>query len=431
MGLLLYNLCFPFVLLCMLPGLALRLVRRGNYKENFFQRFARYSPSVRERLGQGRIWIHSISVGETFVAIKLARQMKQTDSSLKFVVSVTTSTGFAQAKNAASDWLEVIYNPVDALPFVHRALDCVCPRRLIFIEAMWPNLLVQTKRRGIPVTMIPRLSPRSEKRFRMARALVAPVFGKVDLWCLQEKADIQRWSALGANPQKMEVTGAIKFDYAGQEFDTERQVIKLRSALADLLPNPSAPVLLAGSTFPGEEKLVTEVFLKLREQFSDLFLILVPRHVERTAEVLRDLEGFHGLRVAVRTMLKTAPRPADCLVVNTTGELQYWYHLASVVVMGKSFSAEGGQNPAEPAAAGKPVLFGPHMENFSSLVEMLLHTGGALQVPDAAALQQAMAHLLGQPEAAADMAAKGQSALAAHTGATQRAATAILASRQR
>ena len=428
LGLLLYNLLFPVVLLLMLPGLLLRLIRRGNYQHKFSQRFARYDADVLARIGSGRTWIHSISVGETFVAIKLARQMKQADSSLKFVLSVTTSTGFAQAQSAASDWLEVIYNPIDALPFVKRALDAIAPARLIFIEAMWPNLLTQAKKRGVPVAMIPRLSPRSEARFLKARSLVAPVFKQVDLWCVQDKSDLERWTRLGADPSKIQVTGAIKFDYAQQPADTERKIAALGAIVAELTRASSRqlpPVLLAGSTFPGEEKLFTQVFLGLRKQFPELFLILVPRHVERTAEVLNDLQPFvtgHGLRVAVRTQLAAAPKPADCLVVNTTGELAHWYHLATAVVIGKSFLAEGGQNPAEPVVAGKPVLFGPHMENFSSLVGMLLESGGATQVSDAAALEAELRELLGQPGRSRDMAQRARLALQAHTGATARVA---------
>lgn len=431
LGLFLYNLFFPVVLLFMLPGLILRLVRRGNYQHKFAQRFARYSPEVLARVGQGRTWIHSISVGETFVAIKLAREMKQADPTLRFLLSVTTSTGFAQAQNAASDWLEVIYNPLDMLPFVKRALAAFRPARLIFIEAMWPNLLTQAKKRSIPIAMIPRLSPRSERRFRKGKCLVGPIFAQVDAWCVQDQADLQRWTALGVDPARIEVTGAIKFDYAGQGPDTDKRVGALRNLLAQLLPpanGEQAPVLLAGSTFPGEEKLVTQIFIKLRKRFPGLFLILVPRHVERTAEVLNDLQPFvcEGLRVAVRTQMAAAPHPADCLIVNTTGELQYWYHLATAVVIGKSFLAEGGQNPAEPVVAGKPVVFGPHMENFAGLVGMLLESGGARQVTDASHLEQTLAELLADPAAAAKMAGQARVALEAHTGATTRIAASCL-----
>lgn len=433
LGLLLYNLLFPFILLCMLPSLALRLIRRGNYQYKFAQRFARYDADVLARIGAGRTWIHSISVGETFVAIKLARQMKQSDSSLKFVISVTTSTGFAQAQNAASDWLEVIYNPIDALPLVKRALNATAPTRLIFIEAIWPNLLTQAKKRGIPVAIVPRLSPRSEARFRKVRSLVAPIFGQIDLWCVQDRSDIERWSYLGADPSKIQVTGAIKFDYAQLPADTSSKVAAFSSILTTLTgpvqPERLPPVLLAGSTFPGEEKLVTEVFLKLRQEFPGLFLIVVPRHVERTAEVLSDLKPFveqFGLRVAVRTQLAAAPKPADCLIVNTTGELQHWYHLATAVVIGKSFLSQGGQNPAEPVVAGKPVLFGPHMENFSSLVGMLLEIGGACQVDDALALENKLRELFSHPERAAEMAKCARVTLDGHSGATVRVATGCL-----
>ena len=278
--------------------------------------------------------------------------------------------------------MEVIYNPLDARRFVRRALDAIRPNRLIFIEAIWPNLLAETKKRGIPAALIPRLSPRSEKRFGKARRWTGPIFRELDLLLLSDAEDIPRWTSLGAQPAQFRVTGNIKFDQAPQ---SPERLNALREILRNLGIADDAPILLAGSTFPGEERIVADAYCKLRETHPRLFLVIVPRHVERTNEVAADLT-VAGLSFARRTAFAENLKSEienlkfDCLVVNTTGELRDWYHLATVVFIGKSLTSIGGQNPVEAVAAGKPVVFGPHMENFQPLVAQWLAADAAIQV---------------------------------------------------
>jgi len=423
LSLFLYNLLFPFALLIMLPGLGLRIMRRGNYRRKFLQRFGIYDEEVKTRLAGGnRIWIHSISVGETFLAMKLARKMKELDPAQKLVLSVTTSTGFALADKSAEDWLEVIYNPLDALPFVHRALKFIRPAELVFVEAMWPNLLLGAKKRGIPIAMIPRLSQRSERRFRKFRFFTGGFFGAFDLHCAQEAEDPPRLASVGADPQKIRVTGSIKFDHADDT--TSSRAEEFHELTKSLGVKEGAPILLAGSTFPGEEKILVQMFCDLRRQFPDLFLILVPRHVERTPEILGEINPF-GLNIALRTKPEKKTQ-ADCLIVDTTGELRDWYHVGTVIFIGKSLESYGGQNPVEAAIAGKPVVFGPHMENFANIVRLLLEHGAAIQVAGPAALKSEIARLLAGPGLRREMTRHIGKALASHQCATGRAASLLL-----
>lgn len=425
-----YNLLFPFALLLMLPNLLRRMARRGNYRHKFAQRLGIYDREVLARLGAGgRTWIHSISVGETFLALKLARKMKALDPSLKLVISVTTSTGFALAEKSAAEWLEVIYNPVDALPFVRRALRFVRPRQLVFIEAMWPNLLLGAKLRGIPVAMIPRLSERSGRRFAKFRYFTGGFFGAIDCLCAQEPEDAPRLEAVGADPANIHVTGGIKFDYsdpAGAGPSTSRAG-EFRALLRSLGVRDNAHILLAGSTFPGEEMVFSRLFLELREKFPDLFLILVPRHVERTPAILEELIPT-GMTIAMRTKIAEGAKP-DCLIVDTTGELRDWYHVGDVNFIGKSLDSYGGQNPAEAAAAGKPVIFGPHMENFKNVVRLLIDHGAAIQVAGVEELKKEIARLLADPVLRKKMGANAPTALTSHQGATGRAAALLLKQR--
>ena len=423
-SLLAYNCFFPFVFLALLPSLLRRMLRRGGFRENFGQRFGRYHPATRARFAQGRWWwIHSISVGETLVALKLAQELHRRDPALRVAITVTTSTGFALARAACADWIEVLYNPLDGRTIVHSALDLIRPERLILIEGeAWPNLLAECRARDIPVALVnARLSPRSERRFLRTRYWIAPIFKLIDQIFVPEKADLQRWQGLGIPAARLHLTGSIKFDSATDA--PPARTAEFQTLLAALSVPADAPVLLAGSTWAPEEKILAETFLQLRREFPRLFLILVPRHIERTPEILRDLAPL-GLRICRRSALPLAT-PADCdaLLVDTTGELREWYALATIVFVGKSLpgvAEVGGQNPAEPAALGKPVIVGPHLENFAALLDLLHAHRAARTIPDSSALIPVIRDLLRNPAARAAMGERGRSALASHRGATGR-----------
>lgn len=416
---LIYNILFPIAVLFMLPGFLVRMIRRGKYRHKFGQRFAIYSPGVRERIaGTRRIWVHAVSVGEVNIALKLIQALRDADDSLTFILSTTTSTGFKLAASRKSPWLEPIYNPLDFLPVARRAVRLIRPRALVLVEAeVWPNIVCEARELGAKAILVnARLSPRSEKRFRAARFFAAPLFNQLDALFLQEPEDVGRWSSLGVNPEKLHVTGSIKFDDSAVAARPKKD---FRPVL-DLLGVPaSAQVLLGGSTFDGEEEILARVFMELRQTRPDLFLILVPRHHERGDAVTRQLERL-GLNVARRTQPATFSSKPDILLVDTTGELASWYACATVVFIGKSLCERGGQNPAEPITAGVPVVFGPHMANFASLVDTLLRKQAAIQVADQSALQSALESLLDSAGKRAAMVERARNCLETHRGATNR-----------
>ena len=425
LSLLIYNLFFPLAFLAMLPGILRRMRRRGNYQRKFPQRFGRYDEAERTRLAVGPwVWVHSISVGETLLALRLIRTMRELQPALRVVLSATTTTGFALAEENASDWLEPIYNPVDALLPVRWALDAVCPQRIIFIEAIWPNLLSQAAARGIPTSLIARLSPGSESRFRRYRFFTGPIFRLLDAICVEEPADIGKWQSLGVEPGNVHLTGNIKFDQPARPDD---RAAEFRELLLRLRVPPDAPVLLGGSTFPGEEGMLARICMRLRREFPDLFLIVVPRHVERANEAAAEITEA-GLTFALRSAAAQRDSPPGSLLVNTTGELRAWYELATVVFIGKSLSpvSSGGQNPIEPVFARKPVLFGPGMDNFRSVVVRLIEANAAIQVPDESALESNIASLLRDPARHEALALRALEIVSSHQGATRRTAQLIL-----
>ncbi len=414
----LYNVIFPIAVLLMLPGFLVRMIRRGKYRHKFGQRFGIYSPGVRDKIaGTGRVWVHAVSVGEVNIALKLIQALRETDSSLAFVLSTTTSTGFKLAASRKSTWLEPIYNPLDFLPVARRAVRLIKPKALILVEAeVWPNVVCEARRLGAKAVLVnARLSPRSEKRFRAARMIAAPFFNQLDALCLQEPEDVARWTSLGVKREKLHVTGSIKFDDSA---NAPRPARNFRSVLDSFGVAADAPVLLGGSTFDGEEEILARVFLELRKSRPGLFLILVPRHQERGDSVANQMERL-GLKVARRTRPEASLKP-DVLLVDTTGELASWYLCATVVFIGKSLCDRGGQNPAESITAGVPVIFGPHMRNFSSLVQGLLRTQAAIEIRDEASLQAAVESLLSAPQTCAAMVERGLQCLEIHRGATAR-----------
>jgi 3-deoxy-D-manno-octulosonic-acid transferase len=430
-----YNLAYPFALIAMLPWLIRRMIRRGKYRHKFGQRFAIYSSRVRSRLqGGGRTWVHAVSVGEVLIAMKLIRRLREREPGRRFVLSTTTSTGFAVANEQREDWLEPIYNPLDFFWFTRRALDLIAPEQIILVEAeVWPNLVCQARSRGIPIALVnARLSPRSEARFRAVRAITAPIFNQLDVICVQEPEDVARWQTLGVDRSRIVHTGSIKFDDA---FASSREPRDFRPILESLGVPAQAPVLLGASTHADEEALLARVFISLREEFPDLLFISVPRHAERARQVRSDLESL-GLVVLARSQiqaLEPAPgkTPPDALLIDTTGELRDWYACATVVVVGKSLLAKGGQNPAEPIVAGRPVVFGPNMQNFAILVHGLLGAGGAVQVTGETELTPALSRLLSDPSARESLVQNGQGVIASHRGATDRTCDALAALRKR
>ena len=413
-----YNLLFPIVLLVLLPGFLLRMTRRGNYRHKFGQRFGIYSAGVREKLaGMNRVWVHAVSVGEVNIALKLIQSLREEDPGLAFVLSTTTSTGFKLAVSRKSAWLEPIYSPLDFYPIVRRVVRLIRPRCLILVEAeVWPNLVWEVRQIGAKTALVnARLSPRSEKRYRLARWITAPIFNQLDLLCLQEPRDADRWKSLGLDPAKLVLTGSVKFDDGATAHRTARD---FRPVLEGIGIPKGAPVLLGGSTFEGEELILAEVYKELRRSHPDLFLILVPRHHERADAVARQLE-MTGLTVLRRTNSLPEGRP-DVLLVDTTGELAGWYLCATVVFVGKSLCAKGGQNPAEPITAGVPVIFGPHMQNFSTLTRSFLQVDGAMQVNNANEIHNAVSALLASPDRRAAMVANAAKCLEIHRGATNK-----------
>jgi 3-deoxy-D-manno-octulosonic-acid transferase len=244
------------------------------------------------------------------------------------------------------------------------------------------------------------------------------------LVCVQESADVDRWQHLGVERTRIRHTGSIKYDPVSRDDGEHNQKaggFELNSS------NPDWLVLFGGSTHRGEEEILAKVFLKLRQQFPSLRLFIAPRHVERLREIRATLEALSlQVRLAGEARNHRDAKP-DCVLLDTTGELKRWYGIATVVFMGKSLTAHGGQNPVEPIAAGKPVMFGPHMENFAALAQTLVAKNGAIQVRDVKELECAAEKLLRDNEVRRLLVQSAEGVLKQHRGATAHTAQLIVA----
>jgi 3-deoxy-D-manno-octulosonic-acid transferase len=424
-----YNLVFIIFFILSSPYYFLKMWRRGNWRTGFRQRFGDYDAKVRQSITNRQIlWMHAVSVGEMNVCVQVIRALEPRMPNLKIVVSTTTTTAMGELQKRLPAHVTKIYYPVDRRKYVASALATIHPHAFALIESeIWPNFLWQAKAKGIPLFLInARLSERSFPRYKRFSFLFRPLFGSFAAVGAQNEDDAARLRELGCAPDAVHVVGNLKFDAAKLE---GKALLDVPALLAELGVPAGAPIVVAGSTHPGEDEILAEQLPRLRKQFPGLFLILVPRHFERSPAVA-DALTKRGIKFVLRSEVSPDNQhdagSVECLLVNTTGELRYFYEVATVVFVGKSLVARGGQNPIEPAALGKAVVFGPNMQNFKDVVKIFLDGDAVVQVPDSAKLEKALAELLSRPERRAQLGQNALNVVRANQGAVKRTVDMIV-----
>lgn len=415
-----YNILLPVFFVVAFPAWLLKMWKRGGCGTGLLERFAKFRVAASEE-PKGVVYVHAVSVGEVLIAMKLIGTWLEKHPEEKFVLAATTSTGHAVAREKAPRSVRVIYSPLDFGWIVRAVFRRFRPQQVVLIEAeAWPNLLYVAHRQGIPVSMVnARLSRRSEARFRKFAALVHPLFKMIDLVCVQDDGDARRFESLGIGAEKIHTTGSIKFDPSGGPLPRRRD--GFQAMLDDFAgPRPGRrPVVLAASTHAGEEKLLGQALLAADGEPRPLWVV-VPRHAERRAAVAADLQAV-GFEVVLRSDYHPPRDPASaCLVIDSTGELRDWTAHADLVLIGKSWLGEGGQNPAEAITAGVPVFCGPNMGNFEPLVSMLKEAGGIRVLASADGLGRSVNELLQDPTMAAEMSQQAKIVLAHHNNAVEK-----------
>jgi len=386
-----------------------------------------YWDRLSERFGYTKVrrdeslWIHAVSVGEVQAAAALVHALRKNYPQLPLVMTTSTPTGAARVASLFGTNVQHCYLPYDLPGSVRRFIERVRPRLAVIVETeLWPSLFRECRRRGIPLLIASaRISPRSLPRYRRLRSLLVPTLADVYVGA-QTAQDMQRFAQLGADPQRTQIVGNIKFD-AGVSAATLHAGKEFRALQA-----AARPVWIAASTHAGEEEAALSAHATVRESFSDALLLLVPRHPQRFAEVRQLLESRRE-NFSIRSSDEPVAAHTAVFLVDTLGELPMFYAASDVAFVGGSLVPVGGHNFLEPAALGLPILSGPHVFNMQAVSELFFEAGAALRVDSAADLAQRVTELLQDPDRRRAIGAQGRAIIEKNGGAVAKVMVMIQA----
>jgi len=415
-----YDLLWVVVALLLAPWWILQCLWKRSFRRMVAERLTLGLARLgTPQAGRPRVLVHGVSVGEIMASRSLVAELSPT---CEVVVSASTNTGMEVARRLYPK-LEVIRFPLDPSPVIRRFLRRIQPEHVILMELeVWPNFLKWSNRCGAPIAIVNgRITERSLRNYlRFHRSL--PQFLRVTLFAAQDEANARRFVQLLDDDRRVVVTGNIKAD--GLQVGPLPQDPAQAEVQHWVAAGPDQNVLVAGSTHGQEELLVFQAF---QAASPGCRVILVPRHPERAPEVIEALAAL-GVRAQRLTRLRSGAErldPTEPLIVDTVGEIGRFYGLATLVFVGGSLIPHGGQNMLEPAARGKPVLYGPHTDNFLQETALLEEVGAAIRVRDAADLEHQIRFLLGDPLARERMSQAGIQVALAQRGATRRSVQAL------
>lgn len=397
-----YTLLFYLGLPLIVARLLYRAYRAPAYAKRWGERFG-FSALAPTR---PVIWLHAVSVGESLASAPLVRALQQRYPDHQLLVTTMTPTGSARVKALYGDSVLHCYAPYDLPGSVRRFLNDAQPQLAIMMETeLWPNTIAALSKREIPVVLAnARLSQRSAKGYAKVHKLVRPMLKRLACVAAQNSEGGQRFVELGLPPERLQITGSIKFDMTLNPED-QMQGQQLRQLWLGEQSH-QLTLLIAASTHKGEEQQVLDAFVAARRQYPELRLLLVPRHPERFNEVAQRVEA-QGLGL-VRRSENAALGEGLVILGDSMGEMMALFGAADLVFMGGSLVPTGGHNMLEPALYALPIVSGPHLFNFQEISQVLLAAKGMQEVADVSELSAALVNLVAQPEQAQAM---GQAAL--------------------
>ncbi|MFP4346999.1 MAG: 3-deoxy-D-manno-octulosonic acid transferase [Desulfococcaceae bacterium] len=422
---LLYNIFLCVGAVLALPVLLPTVLRSRKRRKTVRQRLGMTRMPLSGPGSRRRIWVHALSVGEVISSVPLVSAIREAFPEREIFFSASTLTGFETARREFQGGITTLfYFPYDLMFSVKRILGAVNPEALVIVETdLWPNFLFEAARRGIPVFLVnSRLSDKSFAGYRRFRFFFKPVFDTLIRICTQTRVDADRFRRLGVAEGKIAVTGNVKFDNPIEPLSkADIDALRQQSGIG-----PDRRVWVAGSTHDGEEAILLAAFKRLRRSFKNLFLIVAPRNPDRAPRVCDIARGL-GLFAAALSAVEADLSGADgeVLVVDRIGLLKRLYGLGEAAFVGGSLVDLGGHNFLEPAAHGKPVLFGPHVSAFTEISRMLLQAGGAVQVSGEEDLHNALAGLLADPFRAREMGRRGRKVFERNRGSVDRTVSVI------
>ena len=421
-----YSAALTLGLVLSAPWWLLRMATTQRYREGLKERLGGTSPRLRAYVAgvppRHVVWIHAVSVGEVLAASRFVAELDEAlEPGWKVVISTTTRTGQTLARQRFGED-RVFYMPLDFAFSVRAYLRLLRPAAVVLMESeIWPRFLWECEHAAVPVAVVnARVSDRSFARGRKVKALWGHVLRRVSLWLAQSGEDARRLVAMGAREASVQSTGNLKYDVRAVADNAMQQ--RIGSLLGE------SRLVVAGSTLPGEEAALLEMWPAVHRNSPDVALLLAPRHPERFDEVT-DLVRKSGSPFFRCSQLTQATEPifgGTILILDTIGDLAAIYRLATVAFVGGSLVPRGGHNPLEPAQFGVPVLMGSSVENFRSIVEKLQTAGALVCEKDPAALEQDLMELLSHPDRVRTMGEQGRGVFEEQQGATARAVDAVL-----
>jgi len=371
-----YNALLTLSLPILLPYFILKTRKRPRLRKGLGDRLG-FARTALPAMHDHPVWFHASSVGEVTMTLPLIHAIRERFPEYRLLLSTMTETGHETAMRLLGDQGTVFFSPLDFSWIVRRVLGALTPRILCIAETeIWPNLLNQCRTRGTPVVMFNgRVSDRSFGNYRRFRFFFREVLQGVATFAMQSERDAERIVEIGAPRDRVVITGNLKFDRPVLHMPKEERGLMRRS----LGLRERQAVFVAGSTHEGEERIVLQAFRELKRIESSLVLILAPRHLDRLDRVMRILDkgGFSWVR---KSRIPSEGLSGDVVLLDTMGELEKVYSISKIVFVGRSLVPGGGHNILEPAALGKPVLFGPHMENFREVAAIMKAAGGGIEV---------------------------------------------------
>ncbi|MFH1082527.1 MAG: 3-deoxy-D-manno-octulosonic acid transferase [Pseudomonadota bacterium] len=411
--------------LLLLPFFLLYARVTGRYSHHLKERLGFIPLEAVQRLtGSPRIWIHAVSLGEVKVAGSIIEALRRMMPGCSILLSTMTEHGRNLAREMFGEEIPVVYAPIDFVGCVCRALSLIRPDAMVFLETeIWPAWLFEARRLGIKTGLINgRISVRSIDGYLKLRPFFKEVLKNFDLFSMILEEDAARIRAMGAPRQKIEINGNAKYDIfaTGPDPHIETEIRKVLNL------ETSSRVVVAGSTRQGEEEMILNAYSKALEAFPDTILIIVPRHIDRTSDI-GALLNARGFRYQLRTEIGAGKgkRREKVVIINTFGELFKIYSVGTIVFCGASLVPLGGQNPLEPAAWGKVVVYGPSMEDFLDAKDLLERKGASVPVSGPEELSEKMVWLLSHPEESSVYGKRAREAVLTNRGAAEKHARVI------
>ncbi len=374
MAYLIYNIALTIGVIVLSPVIAWRMITRKSARAGVWQKLGAYP----KRFPDKTIWIHAVSVGEALAVEGLIREIAKRREGGKIVLSVTTITGHAVAMEKLSDVASILYFPYDFIFSVQRAVRAINPALFVAVDTeIWPNVFRAVKDSGGRVALVNgRISDRSYPRYLRLKSLFRPVLKNVDMFLMQGEVDMERVIEMGAEPERVEKTGTLKYDSLVKGA-TRNEREKMRKSLGIGLEEK---VIFLGNIHEGEEGAIMGA-IRAGEKVGRLRIVIAPRRIENIEWIENAVSGY-GRKAVRKTTLTQNPVVAENVVpvIDTFGDLAMLYAIADVAFVGGSLIDHGGQNPLEPAAHGVAPLFGPFMSNFRDVSRTLLNAGGSFMV---------------------------------------------------